>query len=110
MTSTSTTQQERPAAPSTRKDERGALRALIMRLHFYAGLFVGPFLIIAALSGALYALTPAMEEGIYDKELHVPVSQTTVPLADQIRAALFERSTRRRTPRAVGMSKVSTTR
>jgi uncharacterized iron-regulated membrane protein len=76
-----------PAAPETRKNAPGPLRALIMRLHFYAGVFVGPFLIIAALSGALYALTPAMEEGIYDKELHVPVSQGSVPLAEQIRAA-----------------------
>lgn len=75
------------AAPETKGNVRGPLRALIMRPHFYAGVFIGPFLIIAALSGALYALTPALEEGIYDKELHVPLSQASVPLAEQIRAA-----------------------
>ncbi|WP_311214604.1 MULTISPECIES: PepSY-associated TM helix domain-containing protein [unclassified Arthrobacter] len=90
MTSTITTEPGTPAgAPPQPAGKRpaGPLRALISRLHFYAGVFVGPFLLIAALSGALYALTPAMEETIYDKELHVPVSQTSVPLAEQIRAA-----------------------
>jgi len=90
MTSTITTEPGGPASPAAleaRKNARGPVRALIMRLHFYAGVFVGPFLVIAALSGALYALTPALEEGIYSKELHVPVSQTSVPLAEQIRAA-----------------------
>lgn len=66
---------------------RGAVRALAMRLHFYAGVFIGPFLLVAALSGALYALTPALEEAIYSKELRVPASQSSVPLAEQIRAA-----------------------
>lgn len=31
---------------------------LAMRIHFYIGFFVGPFLLIAALSGIFYALTP----------------------------------------------------
>ncbi len=39
-----------------------------------------------ALSGALYALTPAMEEFIYDKELHVLASQASVPFSEQIQA------------------------
>ena len=70
MTSTITTEPGGPASPAAleaRKNARGPVRALIMRLHFYAGVFVGPFLIIAALSGALYALTPALEEGIYEQ-------------------------------------------
>lgn len=89
MTSTITTDHGTPPAPPRVTGQRtgGPLSALLRRLHFYAGVFVGPFLLIAALSGALYALTPAMEEGIYDKELHVPFSQTSVPLSEQIRAA-----------------------
>lgn len=92
MSTTST-----PPAPGTTKSPaasrppgsspRGPLRALIMRLHFYAGVFVAPFLIIAALSGALYALTPSLEEGIYSHELHVPKSETSVSLEQQILAA-----------------------
>ncbi len=89
MTSTITTHRGTPPPPPrpTGKRPGSPLRALLSRLHFYAGVFIGPFLLIAALSGALYALTPAMEEAIYDKELHVPVSQTSVPLSEQIRAA-----------------------
>lgn len=74
-------------SPAPGGSPRGPLRALIMRLHFYAGVFVGPFLIIAALSGALYALTPSLEEGIYSHELHVPASETSVSLEEQILAA-----------------------
>ena len=89
MTSTITNDPGTPAESPrpTGKRPGSPLRALLSRLHFYAGVFVGPFLLIAALSGALYALTPAMEKAIYDKELHVPVSQTSIPLSEQIRAA-----------------------
>ncbi|RAR60984.1 hypothetical protein BCL93_106190 [Onishia taeanensis] len=33
------------------------LKALIIRLHGYIGLMVGPFILFAALTGTLYALT-----------------------------------------------------
>ncbi len=35
---------------------RYSLRPLLVRLHFYAGVFVGPFILIAAVTGLLYAL------------------------------------------------------
>jgi uncharacterized iron-regulated membrane protein len=54
---------------------------LLLRLHFYAGILVGPFILVAALSGALYALTPAIEQVVYRHELHVPVSDT--PASDR---------------------------
>ncbi len=34
-----------------------ALMALITRLHFYVGLFVGPFILVAAVTGTLFVLT-----------------------------------------------------
>ena len=52
-----------------------------------AGVFVGPFILVAAASGALYALTPQLEQLVYDDELHAPVAASSLPLADQIRAA-----------------------
>jgi uncharacterized iron-regulated membrane protein len=55
---------------------------LLLRLHFYAGILVGPFILVAALSGALYALTPAIEQVVYRHELHVPVSDT--PVSDTV--------------------------
>ncbi|PPH41361.1 peptidase, partial [Rathayibacter sp. AY1C9] len=60
---------------------------MLLRLHFSAALFVGPFILVAATSGALYALTPQLEQVVYAQELHAPEADTYVPLADQIDAA-----------------------
>jgi uncharacterized iron-regulated membrane protein len=58
---------------------------LLLRLHFYAGILVGPFILAAALSGAIYALTPVIEQIVYGHELHVPVSDT--PVSEQLTLA-----------------------
>lgn len=47
----------------------GALRSFLLRLHFYIGLFVGPFIFVAALTGLLYVLTPQIEERLYSDAL-----------------------------------------
>jgi uncharacterized iron-regulated membrane protein len=62
------------------------LTALALRIHFYAAIFVGPFLLIAALSGALYALTPQLEKVVYAHELTAS-DGPAVPLKQQIEAA-----------------------
>ncbi len=64
------------------------LTPLVLRLHFYAGVLVGPFILVAALTGGLYALVPQIENQVYREQLSAPVTATTVPLADQIEAAL----------------------
>lgn len=63
------------------------LLALITRLHFLAGLFVGPFVFIAALSGLLYALTPQVEAQLYAEQLLTDSRGPALPLAQQIEAA-----------------------
>lgn len=60
---------------------------LLLRLHFYAGLLVGPFIFVAALSGALFALTPQIESWLYQAELTTETVGDARPLADQIGAA-----------------------
>jgi len=75
-----------PARPAPTR-RRGWFSALLRRLHFYAGILVGPFILIAALSGALYALTPQLEQVVYAHELHAPESDSTITLAAQIAAA-----------------------
>lgn len=65
----------------------GSLTALARRLHFYAGVFVGPFLLIAAVTGGLYALAPSLEQLVYRDYLHVDSTGEPRPVADQIRAA-----------------------
>lgn len=48
---------------------RAAWGHLLRRLHFYIGLFVGPFIFIAALSGTLYVATPQLENALYHHAL-----------------------------------------
>lgn len=72
----------RPARP-----QRGWFAQLLLRLHFYAGVFVGPFILVAAVSGGLYALTPTIEQVVYAETLRAPASDTQLSLGDQIRAA-----------------------
>lgn len=60
---------------------------LLARLHFLIGLFVGPFLLVAAASGLIYALTPQLEARLYAEALHTPSRGESLPLAEQVRAA-----------------------
>ncbi|MFB9947691.1 PepSY-associated TM helix domain-containing protein [Rhizobium puerariae] len=64
-----------------------ALRLFVMRLHFYAGLFIGPFIFVAALSGTLYVLTPQIEDVLYREQLLSKTAGTPQPLAVQIQSA-----------------------
>ncbi|PPI00426.1 peptidase [Rathayibacter sp. AY1B7] len=73
--------------PPPHRSSAGWLGQLLLRLHFSAALFVGPFILVAATSGALYALTPQLEQVVYAQELHAPEADTSLPLADQIDAA-----------------------
>jgi uncharacterized iron-regulated membrane protein len=58
-----------------------------MRLHFYAGVFVAPFILTAAVTGLLYALTPQIGNVVNRHELTVAqVGEHSLPLADQIAA------------------------
>ncbi|MDH6229283.1 PepSY domain-containing protein [Streptomyces sp. MJP52] len=67
---------------------RHGVRALIVRLHFYAGVFVAPFLFVAALTGLLYAFTPQFDQLLYGDRLTVEqVGDAPRPLAEQIEAA-----------------------
>jgi uncharacterized iron-regulated membrane protein len=69
-------------------DGRGWFRAFLLRLHFYAGILAGPFILIAALSGGLYAITPQLEQAAYAKELRVPAVAQPLPLSTQVQAAM----------------------
>ncbi|MGV0810485.1 PepSY domain-containing protein [Mycolicibacterium boenickei] len=65
-----------------------SIRPLLVRLHFYAGVFVGPFILIAAVTGLLYALIPQIDSFVYRDELTVEqVGTERLPLADQVAAA-----------------------
>ncbi|MFE2822291.1 PepSY-associated TM helix domain-containing protein [Streptomyces sp. NPDC059271] len=75
----------RPPAPAA---HRTGLGALLVRLHFYAGVLVAPFLLVAAVTGLLYTFTPQLDAFVYDKELSVAhTGDSTRPLAGQVAAA-----------------------
>lgn len=65
----------------------GGLRPFLLRLHFYIGLFIGPFIFVAALTGLLYILTPQIEDRIYADALHTNSSGPPRSLAEQAQAA-----------------------
>lgn len=76
---------ERPTRPPARQQWRDLAR----RLHFYAAVLVGPFVLVAALSGVLYAASPTLEQVVHQRELHTTIvpGATEIPLSEQIQAS-----------------------
>ena len=72
---------------TTTRPAQGWLGPLLLRLHFYAAILVGPFLLVSAASGALYALSPQLEKAVYAHELTAPSDAAPLPLAAQVEAA-----------------------
>ncbi len=66
---------------------KAAVISFLRRLHFYIGLFIAPFIFLAALTGTLYILTPQIENIVYSNALHVTPNGAAKPLSEQISAA-----------------------
>ncbi|EHT11854.1 PepSY domain-containing protein [Klebsiella michiganensis] len=66
---------------------RAAWLNLLRRLHFYIGLFIGPFIFVAALTGTLYVATPQLESWLYQDALRGTLSGEKQPLSAQITVA-----------------------
>ena len=64
--------------------QRQAWITLLRRLHFAIGLFVGPFIFVAALSGTLYVATPQLEQYVYASTLNGSREGEPQSLARQI--------------------------
>ncbi|MEN8655419.1 PepSY domain-containing protein [Streptomyces sp. 21So2-11] len=76
-----------PAPTTERRTTWSALRPLVLRMHFYAGLLIAPLLLVAAASGLLYSLSFQAEKFLYSHELQVPVGERSLPLGEQLEAA-----------------------
>ncbi|GIE91204.1 PepSY-associated TM helix domain-containing protein [Actinoplanes regularis] len=79
-----------PTAPPTPQSRAAAFGfgPLLLRLHFYAGVLVAPFLLVAAITGMLYAFTPQLEKIVYSTELTVNgTGGAALPLAEQVASA-----------------------
>ncbi|MDX3536374.1 PepSY domain-containing protein [Streptomyces sp. MB09-01] len=79
------------ADPSGIAKSRGgwaALRPLLLRMHFYAGLLIAPLLFLASATGLLYAASWQAEKIVYSDELTVArVGESVLPLSAQVEAA-----------------------
>jgi uncharacterized iron-regulated membrane protein len=74
-------------APSSRRT--WSVAPLLLRLHFYAGILIAPFLVVSALTGLGFVFTPQLDQVIYAHELYVDQVQGTArPLAEQVAAAI----------------------
>ncbi|MFZ2526901.1 MAG: PepSY domain-containing protein [Rhodococcus sp. (in: high G+C Gram-positive bacteria)] len=81
-------ERDRPTGTVAPTDQPArSFRPLILRLHFYAGILVAPFLLIATISGGLYAITPALEQVMYRQYLHTDATGPAVPVVEQVSAA-----------------------
>ncbi|KRE32033.1 peptidase [Mycobacterium sp. Soil538] len=72
-----------PPTPSVRR----RWRPFAARLHFYAGVLVAPFLLVAAVTGGLYALAYRLERVVYRDILSVEAQGPALPLGEQVARA-----------------------
>ena len=67
--------------PESKTDNSPALYRAVWRWHFFAGIFVAPFAIFLAITGALYLWKPQFEEWKYRDLFNVTVPAGTAPLS-----------------------------
>jgi uncharacterized iron-regulated membrane protein len=80
---------QRPIDPA-RPARSWSIVALLTRLHFYAGVLVAPLLVVAAVTGLLFAFSPQLDGIVYDKELHAAQVGPGLPkpMSEQVAAAV----------------------
>ncbi len=61
-------------------------------MHFYAGVLIGPFVLVLCLSGLAYAVSPQLERLVYRHELVAdPAGRQPLPLSAQVESAVAAR-------------------
>ncbi len=58
---------------------------LAWRWHFYAGLFVAPFMVMLALTGIIYLFKPQLDPLMYGSLLNVPAGHHTLAADDLLK-------------------------
>lgn len=79
-----------PAHKHSKKKKRAALYQTLWKWHFYAGLIFAPFLLILAVTGAVYLFKPQFETFLYSDYYQVTESGEKVSAAEQVQAAEAE--------------------
>ncbi|MCO1660161.1 PepSY-associated TM helix domain-containing protein [Pseudonocardia humida] len=86
---TPTTTTEPPTPTPTSPGLWAQLRPLVLRLHFYAGVLVAPFLLVVSLTGLAYVFSPQLSDLLYGERLLAPDPGAPArPLDEQVAAAV----------------------
>jgi uncharacterized iron-regulated membrane protein len=79
----------RAEAPPAQGLTWALLRPVVLRVHFFAGVLVAPFLAVLCVTGLLYVFSPQLSNLVYQDRFFVnELGSTPRPLADQVAAAL----------------------
>lgn len=77
------------APPAGRPSTWGLLRPVLLRMHFFAGVLVAPFLAVLCVTGLAYVFTPQLNDFVYHDQFFVNEQGSAAqPLAGQVAAAL----------------------
>ncbi|HIW91845.1 MAG TPA: PepSY domain-containing protein [Candidatus Corynebacterium avicola] len=89
---TTTTEHPSPTAPTAPSERTGQqLPRLLKRLHFFAGVLCAPLILVAAVTGFLYAVSPTVERVVHHDLLTATAHDApAVPVSEQVTAARAE--------------------
>jgi uncharacterized iron-regulated membrane protein len=73
--------------PSTAETLRDRFYSTVWRWHFYAGLFIIPFMLTLALTGIVYLFKPQLDAAMYHNLMFVQPGEMTLPYTEQVQAA-----------------------
>lgn len=59
----------------------------VWRWHFYAGLFVIPFMLILGVTGTIYLFKPQLDAAMYHNLMFVQPGNSMLPYAEQVQVA-----------------------
>jgi uncharacterized iron-regulated membrane protein len=59
----------------------------VWRWHFYAGLFVIPFMLLLAITGSIYLFKPQLDAVMYHDRMFVQPAAVTLPYSEQLKTA-----------------------
>ncbi|MGG6293665.1 PepSY-associated TM helix domain-containing protein [Leptolyngbya sp. AN02str] len=73
--------------PSTTPSPGNRFYRTVWRWHFYAGLFVIPFMLILAATGIIYLFKPQLDTAMYHNLMFVQPGATALPYTEQVQSA-----------------------
>lgn len=76
-----------PSDQAAPPQPRRGMQLLLVRLHFYAGILIAPFLAVAAITGLLYCLAPQVDQVAYGDLLSTSSTGERLPVSEQVAAA-----------------------